>query len=164
MQGLHFSPTFSIFLIFIRIQYLVEWMSVSISPPCTCSERQKSRIAYSILSDPSVSEDHHYPCICFWWTRSPFGQTWKTCCCQASLAHRGIQGHDIGRRVPRVYRTYDVNCLSFRLESWPLFEYTQAPGEAEAELAQLNAHNIIDAVLTEDSDTFIFGATNIIRK
>lgn len=40
----------------------------------------------------------------------------------------------------------------------------QAPGEAEAELALLNAHDIIDAVLTEDIDTFIFGATNIIRK
>lgn len=42
--------------------------------------------------------------------------------------------------------------------------YTQAPGEAEAELAQLNANHIIDAVLTEDSDTFVFGATHIIRK
>ncbi|KAM6489713.1 PIN domain-like protein [Amanita muscaria] len=39
----------------------------------------------------------------------------------------------------------------------------QAPGEAEAELAQLNAAGIIDAVLTDDSDAFLFGATHVIR-
>ncbi|KAF9018088.1 PIN domain-like protein [Hymenopellis radicata] len=38
-----------------------------------------------------------------------------------------------------------------------------APGEAEAELAWMCADCIIDAVLTEDSDTFVFGAPRIIR-
>ncbi|KAJ7614943.1 PIN domain-like protein, partial [Roridomyces roridus] len=38
-----------------------------------------------------------------------------------------------------------------------------APGEAEAELAQLNASGKIDAVITEDSDCFVFGARRVIR-
>ena len=40
----------------------------------------------------------------------------------------------------------------------------QAPGEAEAELALLNRVNLIDAVMTDDGDTFIFGATCVIKK
>lgn len=40
----------------------------------------------------------------------------------------------------------------------------QAPGEAEAELAHLNHIGAIDAVMTDDVDTFIFGATHILRK
>ena len=40
----------------------------------------------------------------------------------------------------------------------------QAPGEAEAELALLNRTNMLDAVMTDDSDTFIFGATCVIKK
>ena len=41
---------------------------------------------------------------------------------------------------------------------------SQAPGEAEAELAWLNQVQIIDAVMTEDSDVLVFGATHIIRE
>jgi 5'-3' exonuclease len=41
---------------------------------------------------------------------------------------------------------------------------TQAPGEAEAELAYLNSIGEIDAVLSDDVDTFLFGATMVIRK
>ncbi|KAF8889492.1 PIN domain-like protein, partial [Mucidula mucida] len=37
-----------------------------------------------------------------------------------------------------------------------------APGEAEAELAWMCANHFIDAVLTEDSDTFVFGAPRVI--
>ena len=40
----------------------------------------------------------------------------------------------------------------------------QAPGKAEAELALLNRTNLIDAVMTDDGDTFIFGATCVIKK
>ncbi|KAM6491164.1 PIN domain-like protein, partial [Amanita muscaria] len=39
----------------------------------------------------------------------------------------------------------------------------QAPGEGEAELAQLNAAGLIDAIATDDSDVFVFGATHVIR-
>ncbi|KAG6853937.1 hypothetical protein H0H87_008181, partial [Tephrocybe sp. NHM501043] len=38
-----------------------------------------------------------------------------------------------------------------------------APGEAEAELATLNARGYIDAVITDDVDAFIFGANTVIR-
>ncbi|PBK62996.1 PIN domain-like protein [Armillaria solidipes] len=43
------------------------------------------------------------------------------------------------------------------------FEWRTAPGEAEAELAYLNEAGIIDAILTDDVDTFIFGAHTVIR-
>jgi 5'-3' exonuclease len=39
----------------------------------------------------------------------------------------------------------------------------QAPGEAEAELARLNQARIVDAVMTDDSDALVFGATHVIR-
>ncbi|KAJ7745549.1 PIN domain-like protein, partial [Mycena maculata] len=38
-----------------------------------------------------------------------------------------------------------------------------APGEAEAELAQLNKLGFIDAIITEDSDAIVFGAKLLIR-
>jgi Holliday junction resolvase YEN1 len=41
---------------------------------------------------------------------------------------------------------------------------TQAPGEAEAELAQINKAGLIDAVLTDDVDALVFGATCVLRK
>ncbi|KAF8054722.1 PIN domain-like protein [Lyophyllum atratum] len=40
----------------------------------------------------------------------------------------------------------------------------QAPGEAEAELAKLNSLGMIDAILTDDSDTLVFGGECIIRR
>ncbi|KAI6030976.1 PIN domain-like protein [Pisolithus marmoratus] len=43
------------------------------------------------------------------------------------------------------------------------FEWRMAPGEAEAELAYLNSIGVIDAVLSDDVDTFLFGATMVIR-
>ncbi|KAG1851940.1 PIN domain-like protein [Suillus subluteus] len=44
------------------------------------------------------------------------------------------------------------------------FHWTEAPSEGEAELAAMNTHGVIDAVMTEDSDTLIFGAPCIIRR
>ncbi|KAI0946138.1 hypothetical protein AcV7_010189 [Taiwanofungus camphoratus] len=43
------------------------------------------------------------------------------------------------------------------------FEWRMAPGEAEAELAYLNRTGIIDAVMSDDVDTFLFGATMVVR-
>ncbi|KAG9311064.1 hypothetical protein JVU11DRAFT_8969 [Chiua virens] len=43
------------------------------------------------------------------------------------------------------------------------FEWRVAPGEAEADLAYLNRVGIIDAVLSDDVDNFLFGATMVIR-
>lgn len=41
---------------------------------------------------------------------------------------------------------------------------SQAPGEAEAELAKLNLLGLIDGVITSDSDIFIFGASCVLRR
>lgn len=41
--------------------------------------------------------------------------------------------------------------------------YVEAPTEAEAQCAYLNAKGIVDAVLTEDSDAFLFGAKIVYR-
>lgn len=40
---------------------------------------------------------------------------------------------------------------------------SQAPGEAEAELAALNAAGEIDAVFTNDCRALLFGAVTIIK-
>jgi len=37
----------------------------------------------------------------------------------------------------------------------------QAPGEAEAELAMLNARGTLDLVITDDVDCLLFGATKV---
>uniref|UniRef100_A0A8H8CI32 XPG-I domain-containing protein n=1 Tax=Psilocybe cubensis TaxID=181762 RepID=A0A8H8CI32_PSICU len=39
----------------------------------------------------------------------------------------------------------------------------QAPGEAEAELAMLNRRGLIDGIITNDSDVFVFGAQTVYR-
>ncbi|KAJ3899576.1 PIN domain-like protein, partial [Lentinula edodes] len=43
------------------------------------------------------------------------------------------------------------------------FEYHTAPGEAEAELAFLNRIGLIDGILSDDVDNFLFGAHTVIR-
>ncbi|EIW78450.1 PIN domain-like protein [Coniophora puteana RWD-64-598 SS2] len=43
------------------------------------------------------------------------------------------------------------------------FDCHDAPGEAEAELAALNGLGVIDAVMTTDSDAFLFGAKCVLR-
>ncbi|KAG1734901.1 XPG I-region-domain-containing protein [Suillus paluster] len=42
-------------------------------------------------------------------------------------------------------------------------QWIMAAGEAEAQLALMNGAGIIDAVMTDDSDTFIFGAQTVLR-
>ncbi|KXN86679.1 hypothetical protein AN958_09763 [Leucoagaricus sp. SymC.cos] len=43
------------------------------------------------------------------------------------------------------------------------FEWRMAPGEAEAELAYLNRIGVIDGILSDDVDNFLFGALTVIR-
>ncbi|KAJ7356604.1 hypothetical protein DFH08DRAFT_922005 [Mycena albidolilacea] len=43
------------------------------------------------------------------------------------------------------------------------FEWREAPGEAEAELAYLNRIGVLDGILSDDVDNFLFGATTVIR-
>ncbi|KAK0460352.1 PIN domain-like protein [Armillaria novae-zelandiae] len=55
--------------------------------------------------------------------------------------------------------TADFKCL---LDGFG-FSYWEAPGEAEAELAMLSKLGLIDAVMSEDFDTMVFGAQRVIR-
>ncbi|KAJ3982066.1 hypothetical protein F5890DRAFT_1532113 [Lentinula detonsa] len=43
------------------------------------------------------------------------------------------------------------------------FEYRTAPGEAEAELAFLDRIGVIDGILSDDVDNFLFGAHTVVR-
>ncbi|WFD36762.1 hypothetical protein MCUN1_003649 [Malassezia cuniculi] len=69
-----------------------------------------------------------------------------------------------GPQRPRVKRHVRVSgaSLPFQREFIELidafsFTYRVAPGEAEAELAWMNEHGVVDAVLTDDVDFFVFG-------
>lgn len=42
-------------------------------------------------------------------------------------------------------------------------QWITAAGEAEAQLALMNSTGVIDAVLTDDSDIFVFGAKTVLR-
>ncbi len=44
------------------------------------------------------------------------------------------------------------------------WQWVMARGEAEAELAQMNANGEIDAVMTDNVDAFLFGAKMVIKK
>ena len=41
--------------------------------------------------------------------------------------------------------------------------YVRADGEAEAYAAKLNSEGLVDAVVTDDSDAFCYGATTVLR-
>ncbi|KAF8494852.1 hypothetical protein F5888DRAFT_1713947 [Russula emetica] len=43
------------------------------------------------------------------------------------------------------------------------YEWRMAPGEAEAELAHLNSIGVIDVILSDDVDNFLFGAKMVVR-
>lgn len=57
-------------------------------------------------------------------------------------------------------RCESSKCLVFKTPT----DLSQAPGEAEAELALMNNLDVVDAVLTDDSDVFVFGAQTVVRK
>ncbi|KAJ6569482.1 hypothetical protein B0H19DRAFT_1135668 [Mycena capillaripes] len=75
-----------------------------------------------------------------------------------------------GPRRPNVKRGKKINRELHKLapgmkqivESFG-FEWRVAPGEAEAELAYLNRIGVLDGILSDDVDNFLFGATTVIR-
>lgn len=72
---------------------------------------------------------------------------------------------------PRVKRGRTVGAKKHPLTG-PLMEMIatfgaigwEAPGEAEAELARMNQEGLIDAVLSDDVDSLVFGAQTVMRK
>ncbi|RDB24486.1 hypothetical protein Hypma_008531 [Hypsizygus marmoreus] len=70
-----------------------------------------------------------------------------------------------GPHCPSVKRSCEVKPVPLWIASYLEelvdafgFFVHQAPGEAEAELAKLNRLGMIDAIITDDSDTLVFGA------
>ena len=60
------------------------------------------------------------------------------------------------------FHFYEARFDSYKLGGLiPDENMQQAPGETEAELAQLNANGRIDGIITEDSDAFLFGARRV---
>lgn len=55
-------------------------------------------------------------------------------------------------------KSFRLLVRSFGFVDW------DAPGEAEAELAWMNQAGLVDVVLTDDVDSFVFGATKVMRK
>lgn len=55
-------------------------------------------------------------------------------------------------------------CLSFFVGVKRSSRSNQAAGEAEAELAYLSHIGMLDAVMTDDVDTLLFGANMVITK
>lgn len=66
-----------------------------------------------------------------------------------------------GVRVVRHKHFLYKAMVSFIEAFW--FEHHTA-AEAEAELALMSSVGVIDAMITDDSDTLLFGAQNVIRK
>ncbi|TLS28350.1 hypothetical protein PpBr36_01319 [Pyricularia pennisetigena] len=69
------------------------------------------------------------------------------------------------RSTTRGGSTGDVvsNAMAKRMISLFGFQFHDAPGEAEAECALLQRRGIVDAVLSEDVDTIMFGCTRTLR-
>ncbi|KAI9444389.1 hypothetical protein BJY52DRAFT_1373458 [Lactarius psammicola] len=66
-----------------------------------------------------------------------------------------------GKRISRE-KHWLVDSMKGIIEAFG-FEWRMAPGEAEAELAHLNNIGVIDTVLSDDVDNFLFGAKMVIR-
>ncbi|KAK0466671.1 PIN domain-like protein [Armillaria novae-zelandiae] len=70
----------------------------------------------------------------------------------------------VNKRKKNITKTSDWLTADFkRLLDGFGFSYWEAPGEAEAELAMLSKLGLIDAVMSEDFDTMVFGAQRVIR-
>ncbi|KAJ3414461.1 hypothetical protein HDV05_006554 [Chytridiales sp. JEL 0842] len=59
---------------------------------------------------------------------------------------------------------FPINCAKFRqLVELFRFQVVEAAEYAEAECARLNAYGVVDAVLSDDGDSLLFGAKRVIR-
>ncbi|KAL8830494.1 MAG: hypothetical protein Q9191_001398 [Dirinaria sp. TL-2023a] len=76
----------------------------------------------------------------------------------------GPQKPAFKRKQERGYYGYSIaDALSKQLLKLVGFPYHVAPGEAEAECALLQKEGIVDAVLSEDVDTLMFGCGMLLR-
>ena len=62
------------------------------------------------------------------------------------------------------YHTVSICTTAVWAFCFLLLFFVQAPAEAEAELALMNSMGLIDAILTNDSDVFLFGGLDVMHK
>ena len=55
------------------------------------------------------------------------------------------------------YKAFMSSCVTHPLSH----QHVQAPGEAEAELAELSTCGLIDVVMTDNSDVLLFGMIHV---
>lgn len=79
--------------------------------------------------------------------------------------------HDLSKSFKELLDAFGIEWREVRIHFTVILEinvhirpFQQAAGEAEAELAYLNRTGVIDAVMTDDVDAFVFGATTVIKK
>ena len=99
------------------------------------------------------------PYLCLWWRGSPINQVRHQYLHKGACSGQLITGDDYELWLWFPYCKYSVSIPLCTY--WTHFE---APAEAEAELAAFNSCGIINAVLTDDVDVLVFGATHIIWK
>ncbi|KAJ3805366.1 hypothetical protein F5876DRAFT_69854 [Lentinula aff. lateritia] len=85
-------------------------------------------------------------------TTSPLSQLFKFLCYLSQVGVHGIFVYD-GKERPQIKRGR---------QAFGYYTHT-APGEADAELAEMCKKGVIDAVFTKDSDLLPFGAPSIFR-
>ena len=100
-----------------------------------------------------------YPCFRFRWPRPTSQEARKEGVKNTTLAYWPLQGIHRSIRVLQSYGLFIFDSSSCYTEC-----ILQAPGEAEAELAYLNRHGFIDAIVTNDSDALVFGAKCVLKR
>ncbi|KAJ3805288.1 PIN domain-like protein [Lentinula aff. lateritia] len=102
-------------------------------------------------------------------TTSPLSQLFKFLCYLSQAGVHGIFVYD-GKEHPRIKRGRQVitrepgyyTQARALIEAFGYYAYT-APGEADAELAEMCKRGLVDAVFTKDSDLLPLGAPRIFR-
>ena len=79
---------------------------------------------------------------------------------EAMVLHN--EKHDALRRVGANVAEDMVGEMCALLDLFGL-PYLTSPGEADSQLGWLSERGLVDVVATEDSDVFLFGATNVVR-
>ncbi|KAG1794948.1 uncharacterized protein BJ212DRAFT_1249359, partial [Suillus subaureus] len=68
------------------------------------------------------------------------------------------RGHHVSTRDHWMVKP--TQCI---LDAFNIFLLSQAVGEAEVQLALMNNAGIVDAVMIDDSDVFVFGAKTVLQ-
>lgn len=84
---------------------------------------------------------------------------------QLLFVYDGLRKPGKSRRAGRGGGKSNQDCIKMLHRMFKLLKvpYHQAPGEAEAECAKLQRLGVVDAVWSDDGDSFMFGCTTLIK-